>query len=73
MISIDYREADVALLKPLLRDVLQLKCAGPADSLADVLTMREQGFVRIGSTNPRGVLEDWKKKLAEQTQPPPTP
>jgi deoxyribose-phosphate aldolase len=66
MISIDYRESDVALLKPLLKDVLQLKCAGPVDTLADVLTKRTQGFARIGCTNPAGVLDDWKKHLAEQ-------
>ena len=65
MISIDYRESDVVLLKPLLKDVLQLKCAGPIDNLADVLTKRTQGFARIGCTNPAGVLDDWKKQLAE--------
>ena len=66
MISIDYRESDVALLKPLLKDVLQLKCAGPIDTMADVVAKRTQGFVRIGCTNPAGVLDDWKKHLAEE-------
>ena len=66
MISIDYRESDVALLKPMLKDVLQLKCAGPADNLAEVLSLRTQGFVRVGCTNPGGLLDDWKKHLAGQ-------
>jgi deoxyribose-phosphate aldolase len=66
MISIDYRESDVALLQPLLKDVLKLKCAGPVDTLVDALSMRAKGFARIGCTNPAGVLEEWKKQLAEQ-------
>ena len=66
MISIDYREQDVTLLKPILKDVLQLKCAGPVDTLADALMMRSHGFVRIGCANPTGLLDDWKKHLAEQ-------
>jgi deoxyribose-phosphate aldolase len=66
MISLDYREADAVLLKPLLKDVLQMKVAGPVDTLADALIMRANGFVRMGCTNPAGVLEDWKKHLANQ-------
>jgi deoxyribose-phosphate aldolase len=66
MISLDYREPDVILLRPLLKDVLQLKCAGPVDSLADALAMRAEGFVRLGCTNPAAILDDWKKKLAEE-------
>jgi deoxyribose-phosphate aldolase len=71
MISIDYRESDVALLKPLLKDVLRLKCAGPVDTLPDALAMRAQGFVRIGCSNPAGVLDEWKKQLLSATEPRP--
>jgi deoxyribose-phosphate aldolase len=66
MISVDYREADVALLKPLLKDVLQLKCAGPVETLDEAIALRDQGFLRFGCTNPVGLLEQWKKRLAEQ-------
>ncbi len=69
MISIDYREPDVALLKPILKDVLQLKCAGPVDMLAEALSMRAQGFNRIGCTNPAGLLDGWKQHLIQRENP----
>jgi deoxyribose-phosphate aldolase len=68
MVSIDYRESDVALLKPILKDVLKLKCAGPVDTLADALLMRTHGFARIGCMNPADLLGEWKKHLAEQAE-----
>ena len=69
MISIDYREADAALLKPLLKDVLQLKCAGPVDTLDEVLALRQAGFVRIGSTATAAILDEWKARLAAAAAP----
>lgn len=65
MISLDYRPTDVDLLKPILKGVISLKCAGPVDNLGDALAMRDAGFVRIGSANIKAILEDWKKHLAE--------
>ena len=69
MISIDYREADAALLKPLLKDVLQLKCAGPVETLDEVLALRDAGFVRIGSTATAAILDEWKARLAAAAAP----
>ncbi|HYP15396.1 MAG TPA: hypothetical protein VEQ63_15820 [Bryobacteraceae bacterium] len=63
-LSIDYRETDLAIFKPLLKDVLKLKCAGPVDTLSEVLAMKEANFQRIGTTAPATILEDWKKHLA---------
>lgn len=68
-ISIDYRESDLALFRPLLKDVLTLKCAGPVDTVADALAMRAAGFRRIGTTAAAGILDEWRKQL----QPEPAP
>jgi len=65
-LAIDHSEADLTLLRPLLKDVLTLKYASPANTLEEALAAREAGYASIATTEPAAVLDAWRSRLAEQ-------
>ena len=68
-LSIDHSDADMALLRPMLKDLLKLKRATPVESLEEALTTRDAGYASFTSLNPAGILEAWKAHLAAQQSP----
>jgi hypothetical protein len=65
-LAIDHSDADLNLVRPLLKDVLTLQYAGPANSLEEALTAREAGYASIATTDPVPVLDAWRLRVAEQ-------
>jgi deoxyribose-phosphate aldolase len=68
-LSIDHSDADLALLRPMLKDVLKLKRATSVESLEEALAARDAGYASFTSLNPAGVLEAWKAHLAALQAP----
>lgn len=73
VLSVDRSDSDLALLKPLLKDVLALKLATPVESLEETLAAREAGYVSVASNNPGPILEAWREHLKALQQPPTPP
>jgi deoxyribose-phosphate aldolase len=72
VISIEGSEAELVLLRPLLKDVLRLKRNAPVTTLEDALGARAAGFASFVAAAPGPLLEAWRKRLAEQSQSAPT-
>ena len=66
VLSIDYSLRDLALLRPLLKDRVELKAYSGIDSLAEAMEVRENGCVRFGTTETATILDDWKTQLEQQ-------
>lgn len=58
------------VFKPLLKDVLTLKLAGPVMTLEDALAAREAGYSSFGTTEPAAILDAWKARIAPPPPPP---
>lgn len=69
LVSIDNSDADLQLLRPMLKDVLQLKSATPVTSLEEALTARAAGYARIATLDPAPVLDAWRAHLSTQAKP----
>jgi deoxyribose-phosphate aldolase len=67
-LSIDHSEADLAIFRPMLRDVLTLKRATPVTSLAEALAARDAGYVSFATADPRPILDAWRAHLTEQAK-----
>jgi deoxyribose-phosphate aldolase len=65
VISVDYSLRDLALLRPLLKDRVELKTYSGIDSLAQAIEVRENGCVRFGTTASATILDDWKTHLEQ--------
>lgn len=65
-LSIDYTQEDTALLLPLLKDRLLLKCATPVENLQGALAARSAGFHRFAVSDALApILSEWKQHLAQ--------
>jgi deoxyribose-phosphate aldolase len=64
-VSVDYNLRDLALIRPLLKDRVQLKTSSGIESLAEALEVREAGCTRIGTTATASILEDWRTHLEQ--------
>ena len=67
-LSIDHSDADLAIFRPMLRDVLTLKRATPVASLEEALAARDAGYVSFATTDPRPILDAWRAHLAAQAK-----
>jgi deoxyribose-phosphate aldolase len=67
-LSIDHSDADLAVFRPMLKDVLTLKRATPVASLEDAIAAKEAGYTSFATTQPQAILDAWKAHLAEQAK-----
>lgn len=67
-IAIQHSDADLALVKPLLKDLLRLKRSDAVMTLEEALASRDAGYHRITSPNISPILDAWKQRLAEQAK-----
>lgn len=67
-IAIQHSEPDLALVKPLLKDLLRLKRSDAVMTLEEALSSRSAGYSRITSPNVVPILDAWKLRLAEQAK-----
>jgi len=67
-LAMDGGDTELALMKPLLRDVLHLRLATPVTDLDQALAALEAGYDTITVTDAAPVLEAWKARLEEQKQ-----
>ncbi len=65
VLAVDYSLRDLALLRPLLKDRVQLKTSSGIESLAEAIEVRENGCVRFGTTASASILDDWKTHLEQ--------
>jgi deoxyribose-phosphate aldolase len=65
-VGVGYSLQDLSLLRPLLKDRVQMKAVSGIDSLAHALEVREAGCTRMAATATASILDDWKVQL-EQT------
>jgi deoxyribose-phosphate aldolase len=65
-LSVDYSLRDLTLIRPLLKDRVQLKTSCGIESLAEALEVREAGCTRLGTTATASILEDWKTHLEQR-------
>lgn len=70
-IAIDGSEAELALLRPLVKDALRLKKGALVSSLEEALEARAAGFSSFATTVPAKLLEAWRSHLEMQAQPHP--
>ncbi|MGH9627447.1 MAG: hypothetical protein ACRD7E_03665, partial [Bryobacteraceae bacterium] len=64
-LSLVYSPEDLALLKPLLKDRIQIKAGFGVETLTQVLELRQAGCMRIGASAPFILLDEWKARLAQ--------
>jgi deoxyribose-phosphate aldolase len=67
-IAIQHSDADLAIIKPLLKDLLRLKRSDAVMTLEEALAARDAGYSRITSPNAAGILDAWKQSLSEQAK-----
>ena len=67
-IAIQHSESDLAVIKPLLKDLLRLKRSDGVLTLDDALASRDAGYSRITSPAVAPILDAWKQRLAEQVK-----
>lgn len=67
-LSIDHSDADLAVFRPMLKDVLTLKRATPVTSMEEALAARETGYTSFATTDPRTILDPWRVHLAAQAK-----
>jgi deoxyribose-phosphate aldolase len=65
-IGIQHAENDLSVIKPLLKDLLRLKRSDAVMTLDEALASRDFGYARMTTPNAAGILDAWKKRLAEQ-------
>ena len=64
-IAIQHSDADLQLVKPLLKDLIRLKRSDAVLTLDEALASRDAGYSRITSPNVAPILDAWKQMLAE--------
>jgi deoxyribose-phosphate aldolase len=64
-IAIQHSEADLEIVKPLLKDLLLLKRSDAVMTLDEALLSRDAGYSRITSPNVAPILDAWKQRLAD--------
>jgi deoxyribose-phosphate aldolase len=67
-IAIQHSEPDLAIIKPLLKDLLRLKRSDAVITLEDALTSRAAGYSRITSPSVSPILDAWKQHLADKVK-----
>ncbi len=67
-IATDGGDAELALMKPLLKDVLQLRLATPVNTLHEALSALEAGYEALNTLNAAPILTEWRARLEEQKQ-----
>jgi hypothetical protein len=67
-IAIQHSEADLATIKPLLKDLLRLKRSDAILTMEEALASRDAGYSRMTTPNVAPILDAWKLRLAEQTK-----
>jgi deoxyribose-phosphate aldolase len=68
VLSVEHSDADLELVRPLLRDVLTLKQATPVATLDEALAAREAGYRSFATTNPAAILDAWRGRLEAQAK-----
>jgi deoxyribose-phosphate aldolase len=68
VLSVEHSDADLELLRPLLKDVLTLKQATPVATLDEALAARGAGYRSLGTIHPAAILDAWKVHLEEQAK-----
>lgn len=64
-----YSIDDIKLIRKHLPEEVGIKAAGGLETVEQVLEVCELGCTRIGTTATAAILDDWKARLAAQTQP----
>ena len=67
-IAIQHSEADLATIKPLLKDLLRLKRSDAILTMEEAVLSRDAGYSRITTPNVMPILDAWKQRLAEQAK-----
>jgi deoxyribose-phosphate aldolase len=67
-IAIQHSDADVAIIKPLLKDLLRLKRSDAVMTVEDAVAARDAGYSRITSPNVAPILDAWKQRIAEHVK-----
>ncbi len=62
-VSVDGGEAELAVMRPLLKDVLQMKLGRPCSTLEETLQAFEAGYSSIAVTDPAPILSAWRAQL----------
>jgi len=66
VLAMDGGDAELALMQPLLKEVLQLRLATPVTDLDQALAALEAGYETIAVTDAAPILEAWKSRLEQQ-------
>jgi deoxyribose-phosphate aldolase len=67
-IALMHLESDLAIVKPLLKDLLRLKRSDAVMTLEEALMSKDAGYSRITTPNVAPILDAWKQKIAEQVK-----
>lgn len=67
-IAMDGGEAELNLMKPLLRDVLIMRLAAPVADLEQAISALETGYETLAVTDAAPILAAWKSRLEEQAK-----
>jgi len=65
VIALDGGAVELALITPMLKDVLRMKLATPVETLDDALAARDAAYASFAVTDPAPLLSAWKARLAE--------
>lgn len=68
--GVDGTDAELALLNPLLKDMIRLKRMKPVTTLEEALAAKTVGFASFNADDPASVLEEWRRVIAAQAEPP---
>ena len=66
-IGVEDNVGDYALLRPLLKDLIQMKAQG-IQTLEQALAARQAGCTRVSSSNAPALLEEWRTRLAREAE-----
>jgi deoxyribose-phosphate aldolase len=64
-IAFQHSDADLLIIKPLLKDLLRLKRSDAVVTLEEALASRTAGYSRITTPNVAPILDAWKHRLEE--------
>ena len=67
-IAVQHSDSDLAVIKPLLKDLLRLKRSDAVMTLDDALLSRDAGYSRLTSPSVGPILDAWKQRLAEKAR-----
>jgi len=67
-IAIQHSESDLAIVKPLLKDLIRLKRSDAVLTLEEALASREAGYSRFTSNAIQPILDAWKQRLVDQVK-----